>query len=594
MRYFDPGKEITLSVDASPYGLGAVIMQEGQPIEYASVSLTQTQQRYNHIDKELLAVVYGCERFHYYLFGRQFLIETDHRPLIGLLKKTLDEMSPRIQRLAYKLLRYQFNLKYVPGKNMNIADTLSRDSSNDNINTHYLEEHLKVFSVLSITPANESRLKCAIDQDNELKKLKYYVQQGFPSHKSNVPTEIKRYWPIRSDIYINEDILFYKNRTIIPETLKHEFLELLHRSHQGVVSTKLLAQDSVYWPGIMVDIENMVLSCIVCQRYSRSNSKEPLQPHTVPELPWQKIGIDFKSLGTLNFLIIVDYFSKFIVVNKIVSKTAESVISTLKNVFQLTGLPQEIFSDNGPPYNSKQFSDFAAKYDIKLCTSSPQYAQSNGMVERAIETAKSLLTKSYQQGTDPCLAILDYNVTPKQGLPPPSQLLMGRRLRTTLPVIKRYLNPQYSAKNVRERLVSNQERQKSYYNKNSKRLSRLYPNQKVLMQDGIRQWRPGTVIRKSGPNDYVININNTDYRRNRRFLRPLQESILPTPTLETHSQQKIDERINSEEKENILVDNTESVPPQPTSETLQHNTHNRVPNVTRSGRVIVPPNRLNL
>lgn len=127
LKYFDPNKETVLSVDASLFGMEAVISQDGHTVEYASYSLNSTQQRYNHIEKDLLDVVFGCERFHYYLYGKKFQIQTDHRPLLGLLRKPLDDISPRIQRLAHRLLRYSFVLTYVPGKNQQVADTLSRE-----------------------------------------------------------------------------------------------------------------------------------------------------------------------------------------------------------------------------------------------------------------------------------------------------------------------------------------------------------------------------------------------------------------------------------------------------------------------------------
>lgn len=120
------------------------------------------------------------------------------------------------------------------------------------------------------------------------------------------------------------------------------------------------------------------------------------------------------SIASEDFIVIIDYFSKFITVNKLTSKTASSVISQLKNIFAITGLPLEIFSDNGPPFNSSEFKNFAKKYDIQLTTSSPLYPRSNRMAERAIQTVKSLMIKAYESKTDPFVAILNYNSTPKK------------------------------------------------------------------------------------------------------------------------------------------------------------------------------------
>lgn len=596
LSYFNSEKETILSVDASPYGLGAFIAQDNHPIEYASVSLTPTQQRYNHIEKELLALTYGCERFHYFLFCKKFKIQTDHRPLLGLLKKPIDELSPRIQRLAIRLLRYNFDLVYVPGKQMLVADALSRDPNSEKINTDYLDTQLFIHAVIATSTENEKRLISAINEDSTLSKVKYYVLQGWPDHKSNVSTEAKKFWNIRSEIYVHKDVLFYKKRLLIPLKLQHEFLELMHKSHQGVVSSKKLAQECIYWPGICNDIENLVLSCQTCQKYARRNQREPLQPHKIPDLPWEKIGIDFMYLDGLNFLIIVDYFSKFVIVNKLHSKTADSVISALKNIFSMHGLPLEIFSDNGPPFNSADFSNLATKYEIKLTTSSPHYPRSNGMVERTVQTVKGLLTKAMRDDEDPFLSILSYNSTPKQDIPAPCDLLMGRKLRTALPVPRNALKPKYPLGDVNKKLKIRQEKQAFHYNKSTKQLSDLKPYQKVLMQEGSRNWRSATVSNKSGPNDYRVRTDdNVDFRRNRSHLRPLKqlskENGNPlTEVGNAPNDDVIDERLVSSEQttsEDFCDSDVRSDP-----SVVKSPNHNNI--VTRSGRIVKRPIMLDL
>ncbi|GFS56155.1 transposon Tf2-11 polyprotein [Trichonephila clavipes] len=129
LKYFNGNKAITVSVDASKNGLGAVLLQEGQPVAYGSVSLTQTQQRYSQIEKELMAVLYGLENFNYYTYGRIVTVQTDHKPILVLSKKSYDTIFPRLQRMLLLLNKYNIQLEYVPKKNLAIADALSRVQS---------------------------------------------------------------------------------------------------------------------------------------------------------------------------------------------------------------------------------------------------------------------------------------------------------------------------------------------------------------------------------------------------------------------------------------------------------------------------------
>ena len=130
LTFFDPNKQLKLSTDASKDGPGVVLLQaeDGQwkPVTYASKSMTDTERHYAQIEKEFLSLVVGLEKFLGYVYGLPTItMETDHCPLIAIIKKNLTEMSPRIQRLMMKLQRCDFDLIYTPGKYLVFADTLS-------------------------------------------------------------------------------------------------------------------------------------------------------------------------------------------------------------------------------------------------------------------------------------------------------------------------------------------------------------------------------------------------------------------------------------------------------------------------------------
>ncbi|GBO12139.1 Retrovirus-related Pol polyprotein from transposon 17.6 [Araneus ventricosus] len=177
LQIFDSNKPVILSVDASTYGLGAVLLQNSQPVAYGSVSLTNTQQRYAQIEKELLAVIFGLEHFNYYTYGRNVTVETDHKPLLGLSKKPYDSISPRLQRMLLRLNKYNVNLIYVPGKQLVIADTLSRAQLNDKIfndNVYETPADLCLLATASLTRWEE--LAKLTKDDPELDDVVYHIK----------------------------------------------------------------------------------------------------------------------------------------------------------------------------------------------------------------------------------------------------------------------------------------------------------------------------------------------------------------------------------------------------------------------------------
>lgn len=529
LKFYDPNKQLCLSVDSSSHGLGAVVLQEKQPVGYSSTALNKTQQAYAQIEKELLAILHGLVRFHAYTFGREVLVQTDHKPLLSIVNKPMEALTPRLQRMVLKLMRYNYTLEYVPGKELYIADTLSRDpNTKRSIDTKYLEgKTVSVSSIVCTTPERLSEFRKSTQSDPVTQEIISFINNGWPEHKRAIKcNDVKKFWEIKEELHFADNVLLKGNRIVIPRNEVMTILKNLHNSHQGVTSCQNRAKTIWFWPGMLKDIEDFVLNCQTCQRHSRSNIKQPLKVHEVPDLPWSKIGMDFAHIKGSDYLIIIDYFSKFILTKKITSKTSQSTIKIIEDTFAYLGIPQEVMTDNGPPFNALDFKAFMNEYGIRHLTSSPTYARSNGLVERAVQTVKNLFVKAIESGSSLTLSILNYNATPKHNLPSPAELLMGRKLRSNLMITKSLLTPKYECSKSYNTIQTNQLKQKQYHDRNAYELLDLQENQEVMVQTSMRNWTPAKVTRKCNePESYdVITSNGTPLRRNRVHLRPLRIS----------------------------------------------------------------------
>ncbi|CAB4039172.1 Hypothetical predicted protein [Paramuricea clavata] len=151
LKFFNPARQVVLSVDASKSGLGAVCLQDGSPVAHASRVMTETESRYAQIEKELLAAVFACTKFYDFTYGNKVAIETDHKPLITIVKKPLHVAPARLQRMLLQLQRYDLEFVYKRGSDLFVADTLSRAyiSKKPNQENH---DEFEVMSVESISP----------------------------------------------------------------------------------------------------------------------------------------------------------------------------------------------------------------------------------------------------------------------------------------------------------------------------------------------------------------------------------------------------------------------------------------------------------
>ena len=161
LAYFDMAKKHTIQCDASKKGLGAVLLQESKPVMYVSRALTETEQRYSNIERELLAIVFALEGLNHYTFGRTITVQSDHQPLQSIWKKSIVSAIPRLQRLLLRLAHYDINIEYTNGKENMIADALSRVCPLQSNNSKTKESNIDVIPVHRITqsvPVSKARL----------------------------------------------------------------------------------------------------------------------------------------------------------------------------------------------------------------------------------------------------------------------------------------------------------------------------------------------------------------------------------------------------------------------------------------------------
>ena len=264
LAYCNPELEVTLSADSSAHSIGAVCLQDGKPVEFAAKLLTTCPQRYSQIKKELLATLFACKRLKFYCFGQPNIkVETDHLPLIGLMKKDINELSPRLAAMRLELLTYPIELVFKPGTDMVLADTLSRACPK---NTNLCED-LEVdplLSVCSVVIRSEQvmeKYQRATSQDEELSVVMRYIQEGWPMHKKNCAGRARVYWNVRESLSVVVGVVFYSTRLVIPVSLRQEVLTSLHSAHQGVSKIMQRAVESVYWPGLKSRLEEKCLAC---------------------------------------------------------------------------------------------------------------------------------------------------------------------------------------------------------------------------------------------------------------------------------------------------------------------------------------------
>ena len=401
LSYFNPKCSYTLQTYASKEGLGAVLLQNSKPVMFASRALTGSERNYQNLERECLAMIWGMEKFHYFLYGKEFVLETDQKPLVSIYRKHMVEISPRIQRLIVRSFPYQpFDVQYKKGVEIPLADALSwvtpTPVEEDGIQLLIVAVNL----ITSAIPVSSTEIELIHQEslkDPTLTVLRHYINMGWPSDRRNLPKELHTFWNYREDLSMENGLITKGARLLIPSTLCRKILEQIHDGHQGVEKCMLKARKAVFWPGISNDICETVDKCGICQESAKS-SKPVRSVSEIPPHAWHTLGTDLFYWHKIDCLIVGDYFSKYLIVRKLPNSSTHAVIKELRLIFTEFGRPFVLRSDNGPCYASREFQNFLQFYQVGHITSSPHHPQSNGFAEALVGIAKKLMEKSIKHG----------------------------------------------------------------------------------------------------------------------------------------------------------------------------------------------------
>lgn len=355
--------------------------------------------------------------------------ETDHKPLLSISSKGIGDMPPLLQRFFYRLLKFDYTLQYVPGKQLVLAYMLSRSApahGNDKTGaTEDVEIHAVELLGYLVTRMTQEKLATETARDDNLRSVITSLSSG-----ESVSGELK---PFASELTVVRGILLKGTKVVVPKSMRQEILARIHAGHLGLQKCKERAMCLVFWPGLNSAINRVVRTCAVCKKYAYKQPKEPLIMRPVPECAWYRVGVDIFCYGGHSYLIAYDSFSNFPEVEKLSDTSSTTTISALSAIFSRYGIPVEVCTDNGPQFSSYEFAKFAKRYDFTYITSSPGYPQSNGLAEKGVQVVKRILKKSADAGEDFWLGLLAYRSAPLEDSRSPGELLQGRRLRGNLP-----------------------------------------------------------------------------------------------------------------------------------------------------------------
>jgi hypothetical protein len=523
VMHFNPNLPVIILTDASRlyglgYAMGHIVDGQFKIVTCGSKALTPTQQRYATVELECLAVVYAITKCGFYVKGLpHFSILTDHRPLEGVFKKDLFELTnPRLQRMREKLAEYTFSVTWVPGKTHYVADALSR---------------APLFSAEEEDLTVDTARACLVHTDgNHLERILDCIDADYRALRKDVKeTSCKSVYmqqlkSTRNNLSVDEDLVYLDaSRIVLPMKAVKPVLHDLHRSHSGVVKTYELAKSLYYWPGMWNDIRQVISQCTVCAKFGSSQQDNPRTtppPSTYMGAPMKQIGLDLFDFGGKQYLACVDQWSGYLLVHRLSTLTASAIVKILSTWFNAFGWPQSIRSDGGPQFLG-DFKRFCRDNEISHEQSAPYNPKSNGLAESGVKAAKKLLSKAKETNSDFERLLYEYRNVPRAHGFSSAQLMFGRAQRMNLPQSKQSFLPISfnEAAAAKDKLFKEAG---PAHDKGKKMLEQLQVGEHVLIQDSkTKQWDKSGCINEIRPDglSYLIDQDGKQVLRSRKMLK---------------------------------------------------------------------------